>query len=47
MPKVYIAEKIRDNGIHLLKSKNFKVDINNADKDSNRDELKKVLRNLK
>src|SRR3989344_6925188 len=43
MPKVYVAGKIQDNGIELLKRKGFKVDLNLTDKDLTREELKDIF----
>lgn len=43
MPKVYVAGKIQNNGIVLLKSKGFQIDINLADKDLNSEELKNIF----
>ena len=45
MPKVYIAGKIQDNGIELLKRKGFKVDLNLTGKDLTREELKDIFSN--
>jgi len=45
MPKVYIAGKIQDNGVELLKRKGFKVDLNLTGKNLTREELKDIFSN--
>jgi len=43
MPKVYICDIIEENGINLLRSCGFIIDINKSGKDLTFDELEKVL----
>lgn len=43
MPKVYISCKIRDNGISLLRSKGYLLEVNGQDHDLSKDELKKAF----
>lgn len=43
MPKVYICDPIPQNGVLLLKSSGFDVDINSSGKDLTREGLKKIV----